>query len=152
MKRPRTRTLVLAGLTIVLTTSWLATNGNEQVRRIPVEAPAVKKSLRPFMHSKLIHSGKVFEGLVTRDFAKIHSGAEALKLTTLSAPEFDPGETRNDEVFEHFKLEFVRLAGRLEQMADEKNLEGAAYTTQQLNATCIACHGYLRDRSALASR
>ena len=97
------------------------------------------------MHSKLVHSADVFEGLVRRDFEQVRTAAEALKVTTLGSPEVAPGKNRDDEVFEHFRLEFVRQAARLEQLAEAENLEGAAYIAQQLNATCISCHQYLRD-------
>ena len=97
------------------------------------------------MHAKVGHSQRVFEGLVTKDFEKIGRGAEALLLTSLSTPKVEPDRKRNDEVFEHLKLEFIRLSGQLQQMALDKNLEGAAYVTEKLNATCIACHQYLRD-------
>lgn len=115
------------------------------VVEIPIDGSDRQKNIRPFMHAKLGHSQKVFEGLVTKDFDKIELGAEALMLTSLSTPKLEPDRKRNDEVFDHLKLEFVRLSGQLQQMARDKNLEGAAYVTEKLNATCIACHQYLRD-------
>lgn len=93
----------------------------------------------------MTHSQKVFEGLVTKDFEKISNAAESLMITSLRTPGIDPGETRNDEVFDHLKLEFLRLSGRLKELADEENLEGAAFASEKLNATCISCHQYLRD-------
>jgi hypothetical protein len=98
------------------------------------------------MHAKVVHAHRVFEGLVTADFQKIQKGAEALKLTSLSTPAVEPGESRDDEVYEHFKIEFLRLTSRLEEMAEDENLDGAAYVHDQLNATCIACHQYLRNQ------
>ncbi|NQV27365.1 MAG: hypothetical protein HQ518_23705 [Rhodopirellula sp.] len=112
---------------------------------IPVDGVEPQKSILPYMHAKVGHSQRVFEGLVTKDFEKIALGAEALMLTSLSTPRVKPDQKRNDEVFDHLKLEFLRLAGQLQQMAADKNLEGAAYVTEKLNATCIACHQYLRD-------
>ena len=118
---------------------------DSNVVEIPVDGSALQKSMLPYMHAKVGHSQRVFEGLVTRDFDKIALGAEALMLTSLSTPKVRPDKKRNDEVFDHLKLEFVRLSGQLQQMAADKNLEGAAYVTEKLNATCIACHQYLRD-------
>lgn len=120
-------------------------NMDSNVVEIPIDGSERQKSMRPFMHAKLGHSQRVFEGLVTKDFEKIELGAEALMLTSLSTPRVEPDRKRNDEVFDHLKLEFVRLSGQLQQMAADKNLEGAAYVTEKLNATCIACHQYLRD-------
>lgn len=118
---------------------------DSKVVEIPVDGSALQKNMLPYMHAKVGHSQRVFEGLVTRDFEKIALGAEALMLTSLSTPKVRPDKKRNDEVFDHLKLEFVRLSGQLQQMAADKNLEGAAYVTEKLNATCIACHQYLRD-------
>lgn len=124
--------------------------GQDEVTRIPVEKVEKKKEqLQLYMHAKISYSEQVFEGLVTKDFKKIRSGAESLQVTSLSTPRVDAKESRDDEVFEHFKMEFVRLASRLGQMAEEENLEGAAYVNEQLNATCIACHQYLRDEPAV---
>lgn len=121
--------------------------GDDKVRQIPTQQQAsTTAEVRPYMHAKVVHAHRVFEGLVTADFAKVKKGAEALKLTSLSTPGVDPGETRDDEVYEHFKIEFLRLTSRLEELAEEENLDGAAYVHDQLNATCIACHQYLRNQ------
>lgn len=147
MTRPHIVLLMAAALGLLLSVSCFQTSGDEQIRPVSVEQQAgpKPKDLRPFMHSKLVHSGKVFEGLVRRDFEMIRTGAEALKLTTLRAPQMHPGEKQDDEVFEHFRLEFVRLSSRLEQLAEAENLEGSAYVSEQLNGTCISCHQYVRD-------
>jgi len=121
------------------------TKPDRNIVAIPVDGAERQKSMLPYMHAKVGHSQRVFEGLVTKDFEKIGLGAEALLLTSLSTPKVEPDRKRNDEVFEHLKLEFIRLSGQLQQMALDKNLEGAAYVTEKLNATCIACHQYLRD-------
>jgi len=118
---------------------------DNKVVEIPIDAASQQKSMLPYMHAKLEHSQQVFAGLVTKDFKKIERGAEALMLTSLGTPKVKPDRKRNDEVFEHLKLEFLRLSGQLKQMASDKNLEGAAYVSEKLNATCIACHQYLRD-------
>lgn len=118
---------------------------DSKVVEIPVDGSERQKSMLPYMHAKVGHSQRVFEGLVTKDFEKIALGAEALMLTSLSTPKLRPDRKRNDEVFDHLKLEFVRLSGQLQQMAADENLEGSAYVTEKLNATCIACHQYLRD-------
>lgn len=118
---------------------------DDRVVSIPIDGAAQQKNMLPYMHAKLRHSQQVFAGLVTKDFEKVELGAEALMLTSLSTPKLKPDRKRNDEVFDHLKLEFVRLSGQLKQMASDKNLEGAAFVSEKLNATCIACHQYLRD-------
>ncbi len=42
-------------------------------------------------------------------------------------------------------MEFMRQTARLEEEALKENLAGAAYFQQNLTATCIACHDYIRD-------
>jgi hypothetical protein len=121
---------------------------SKRVKPIPVEAGSLKKDVRPFMLAKLTNSQRVFEGLVMRDFAKIKQGADSLKMTSLAEPSAPSGDSKDDEVFDHFRTEFLRLAFKLEQMADAKNLEGSAYVAEKLNGTCIACHQYLRDEFA----
>ena len=116
-----------------------------QVISIPVDGSRQRKDMLPLMQAKLGHSQKVFEGLVTRDFDRITAAAEALMQTSLETPGVEPDGRRSDEVFEHLKLEFVRLAARLKQTAADENLEGAACITEKLNATCISCHQHLRD-------
>jgi hypothetical protein len=81
------------------------------------------------MAAKLDHAEQILAGLVTHDFEKIARSAE----------------TDDKEVYEHFRMEFMRQAARLEREANNRNLAGAAYFQQSLTATCIACHDYMRD-------
>lgn len=118
---------------------------DDRVVGIPIEGVQQQKDMQPYMHAKLRHAQLVFAGLVMKDFEKVELGAEALMLTSLSTPKLQPDRERNDEVFDHLKLEFIRLSGQLKQMAADENLEGAAFVSEKLNATCIACHQYLRD-------
>ena len=55
------------------------------------------------------------------------------------------GDKSDEQVYEHFRMEFARLAGQLEGHARRKELEASAYIQQNLTATCIACHEYIRD-------
>lgn len=112
---------------------------------IPIDPAEQNKHVRPYMHAKLVHSQTVLEGLVTKNFDRIETAAERLMLTSLDTPAVKAGENREDEVYDHMKVEFLRLAGRLKQMAEKENLEGAAFVHEKLNGTCIACHQYLRD-------
>jgi len=42
-------------------------------------------------------------------------------------------------------MEFMRQAARLQEEAKKEHLAGGAYFQQNLTATCIACHQYIRD-------
>ncbi|MEZ6057602.1 MAG: hypothetical protein R3C01_12955 [Planctomycetaceae bacterium] len=97
------------------------------------------------MQMKLDSSRRVLNGLVTEDFEEIEAGADAL-LRTILAPERDrKAAAGDDKVYEHFRNEFGRLATDLKEMAQRRNLEGAAYLHSNLTANCIACHQHLRD-------
>lgn len=122
-----------------------------QVKSIPVTVPESQPvggaDTRMMMHAKLIHSQKVLEGLVTHDFRVVEQAAAALSKISLSPPPdlTKAGDKSDTEVYEHFRMEFARLTGQLEGHARRKELEATAYVQQNLTATCIACHDYIRD-------
>lgn len=122
-----------------------------QVSRIPVTADDAKGKIpedtRLTMQSKLLQAQRVMEGLVKRDFEAIEEAAGILKQISLSPPPSlqRAGDDSDEAVYEHFRLEFARLVGRLESNARRKEPEATAYVQQNLTATCIACHDYIRD-------
>ena len=99
------------------------------------------------MQAKLSHAHQVLEGLVTHDFKSIEKAAAALsKINLTPPPDLNKAGDRTDEqVYEHFRMEFARLAGQLERHARREELAATAYVQQNLTATCIACHDYIRD-------
>lgn len=100
-----------------------------------------------FMHAKLIHSQRVMHGVVMQDFVELERGAEALRATSLLSPGPHSADALDDEVYEHFRLEFLRLSTKLGEMARDENLEGAAFTYTSLTANCMSCHQYLREQT-----
>ena len=137
----------LLGLTLgPVTNGQVATR---QVDRIPVEVdpgPNADEGVRlaDLMDSKLRYSEKILAGLVTHDFELIAKSAESMKLIGLRhSRHFEKSE--DGEVYEHFETEFARQASRLEEEAKKEHLAGAAYFAQNLTATCVACHDYIRD-------
>lgn len=124
-----------------------------QVTKIPVTAEeksaasSSSENARMLMHAKLVHSQKVLEGLVTHDFPAIERAAAAMSKISLNPPPdlSKAGDKTDEQVYEHFRMEFARLAGQLESHARRKELEATAYVQQNLTATCIACHDYIRD-------
>ncbi|MBL8817527.1 MAG: hypothetical protein JNL58_15990 [Planctomyces sp.] len=141
---------VAAGLSVLSFGVWSAWNAEAQdrVTPIPVESSQeriIKQPVGPLMLAKLSNAQRVLEGLVTHDYKRIADAAGAMKLMSLDPPSgWEKGDT-DDEVYEHFRMEFMRQAARLEKMAQEENMAGAAYYQQNLTATCIACHDYIRD-------
>lgn len=122
-----------------------------QVRNVPFNVSKDDRSsdgqTRITMQAKLEHSQKVMEGLVTHDFDRIQKAASALSQISLTPPPdlTRAGDKSDEQVYEHFRMEFARLAGQLEGHARRKELEASAYIQQNLTATCIACHEYIRD-------
>lgn len=123
-----------------------------QVSRIPATADETQRSsdddTRVKMQAKLLHSQQVLRGLVLQDFEIIEEAAGALKTISLSpVPRFERtgDRTEEEEVYEHFRMEFARLAGRLESHARAGNVDATSYVYQNLMDSCIACHDYIRD-------
>lgn len=143
----RTGITVLCGVGLLL--ACAAGSGQGQVSRIPttVESQEQSPETRTTMHSKLLQSQRVMEGLVRRDFEAIEEAAGVLKRISLSPPPklSAAGDKSDEQVYEHFRLEFARLAGQLERQARRREPEATAWVQQNLTATCIACHDYIRD-------
>ncbi|MCA8990790.1 MAG: hypothetical protein KDA88_02370 [Planctomycetaceae bacterium] len=144
MRSPFWKMCLLALLVCLVAGQGNTPESFAQVKPIPIEEDEKPNpDLQTFMHAKLYHSQRVMKGLVTHDFEEIRKGAGALKQTSLDAPKPENGDKVDDELYNHFKLEFLRLTTRLGEMADEENIEGAAFVYQGLTANCMACHDYL---------
>ncbi len=98
------------------------------------------------METKLKGADSLLRGLVTQNFEAVRESAESMKLLSLDAPAHWKRNSGDEEIYEHFRLEFQRLCARIEEEASSQRLAGAAWFQQQLTANCIACHDYLRDR------
>lgn len=136
--------LIVAGMWTALS----ATSAQERVTPIPVrsdDAEPAPQAVRPLMQAKLSNSQRVLEGLVLHDYERMATAAAALKNMSLAAPAAWDLSDNDKEVYEHFRIEFMRQSSSLERMARDEHLEGAAYYQQLLTATCIACHDYIRD-------
>jgi hypothetical protein len=97
--------------------------------------------LTTLMQAKLASSQKITEGLVTKDFGLIRKGAEEWRRIASATKWY----SHADSVFADHRAEFSRQADKLVRLADEKNLDAAAYTYMGALHTCIGCHEYCRD-------
>ncbi|MBL8809596.1 MAG: hypothetical protein JNM43_05420 [Planctomycetaceae bacterium] len=123
-------------------------NTQDPVVPIPVQVEPRRprsQQIDNLMEQKLDHAEVILKGLVTHDFDAIERAAEDLKLMSLDPPKGWKKTDSDEDVYEHFRMEFMRLAARLEQEAKDKHLSGVAWFQQQMTATCIACHDYIRD-------
>lgn len=97
------------------------------------------------MHAKLHSAQLVLAGLVSEDYEQVARAASDLQSLADNVPS-RLQTAGDDRAYQHFRAELGRLAGELTVMAEERNLNGAAYVQQQMTATCIGCHQHLRDR------
>lgn len=141
---------VLACSVIGLAVLGTAQVSSDEVTPIPVQIEGRRKPEKParveeLMEAKLEYAEQILAGLVRHDFDQIAKAAESLKLMSLSHPKGWEKKAEDDEIYDHFRMEFMRQTARLEEEARKENLAGAAYFQQNLTATCIACHDYIRD-------
>ncbi len=104
-------------------------------------APLHNDQQAALMLAKLASSQKITAGLVTKDFDQIRRGADELS-RICDATEW---AARSDQVYAHHRTELRRQTQKLVKMADERNLDGAAFTYMHSLTTCISCHEYCRD-------
>lgn len=104
-------------------------------------APIHDDQQATLMLAKRASAQKVVDGLVLKDFDQIHRGATEL-VRICDATEW---AARGDQVYAHHRTELRRQALKLAKMADEKNLDGAAFAYMHSLTTCISCHEYSRD-------
>jgi hypothetical protein len=100
------------------------------------------------MLAKRASTQKVVDGLVSKNFDEIRRGAAEL-VRICNATEW---AARGDQVYAHHRTELRRQAQKLVKMADEQNLDGAAFTYMHSLTTCISCHEYCRDVLKIADQ
>lgn len=93
------------------------------------------------MRAKLGSSQKIVEGLTAANFEMIQRGADELR-NICDSRVWQP---REDQIYTHYRGDLYRSALKLKDMADQQNLDGAAYTYMHTLTTCINCHQYSRD-------
>ncbi|MEP3478244.1 MAG: hypothetical protein ABJZ55_03265 [Fuerstiella sp.] len=145
----RFQTTLIVSTFVLIGWCW-SVDGGAQISQLPYRQKGsivVAEETQLVMAAKLAHSQKILEGLVTQDFAAVEKAAAALsKISLHPAPEFSKAGDRSDkQVYEHFRMEFARHVVQLQRHARRKELEATAYVQQNLTATCIACHDYIRD-------
>jgi len=93
------------------------------------------------MLAKLASTQRVVAGLVSKNFSEIKRGAEDMQRICDAAQ----WELHPDPVYGHHRTELRRESVKLAELADERNLDGAAFVYMQTMATCIRCHEHCRD-------
>jgi hypothetical protein len=93
------------------------------------------------MQRKLAHSQKVLEGLATKDFKKIDTGADGLIECVKDAT----WKINDTEKYLVYSNDFLRRAQGLKKAAKDKNIDAAALAYVDMTLTCVKCHQYLRQ-------
>ena len=114
----------------------------------PVPPTHAEDELAGLMRAKLASSQKVVEGLMAKDFDLIGKGG--LEMTKVC--DASQWHASDDQVYAHYRSELRRTAKKLILQAQDKNLDGAAYTYMHSLTTCISCHDYCRDVLHVSTR
>ena len=104
-------------------------------------------SLPGLMLAKLASTQRVVTGLVSKNFGEIRRGAKDM----ISICDASQWESHPDPVYGHYRTELRRQATNLSTLADQQNLEGAAFSYIQTISTCISCHSHCRDVLRIAA-
>jgi hypothetical protein len=133
----------IAGL-VALSVGFTVFAWGQQASRFPEPS---HEQLGGLMRAKLSSSQCVVEGLMAGDFDLIRKGGDDL-IKICDAEEW---RTHEDQIYTHYRGELRRSAIKLIKQADEKSLDGAAYTYMHSMTTCISCHEYCRHVLRVAS-
>ncbi len=143
IKTPQFVIIMILSVVCVLLGNGMLADEKSKVKPIPTESKNEK--IRRAMSKKMTHTQNVFKGLVMNDMEMVSRAASSLKKISIEAPEDLEGNDIDNQLYDHFNLEFIRLTTQLEEMAIKKNPEGVAFVYQNLTANCMACHRYLSD-------
>ncbi len=113
----------------------------------PMPNSVARESSAILMRAKLASSQRVVEGLMAGDFAMIAKGGSELQRICDS----EAWRQHEDPILTHYRSELKRGGIKLMKLANEENLEGAAYTYMHTLTACINCHEYSRNVLRIAS-
>lgn len=92
-----------------------------------------------FMRGKLQSNQEIVEGLTTNRFDKILEGSRGVTNLVKGQHWF----VIDDPEYRAFSAEMEKIAGRLNQAAENKNMEAATLRYFELTLNCIDCHRYI---------
>lgn len=97
-------------------------------------------AVKVFMRVKLDASEEILEGLVTRNFDAIESGADQLHVLSQRAA----WNALTTAEYVQYSAEFQRHARRMGDAARGEDLDAAALAYVQMTLTCVNCHKHVR--------
>lgn len=140
MKSTRTW-LWIAGSVVMLS------GGSLLSRAWPNNNNPQETNLPGLMLAKLASTQRVVTGLVSKNFGEIKRGAKDM-MNICDATQW---ESHPDPLYGHYKTELRRQASKLTELADQQNLDGAAFNYIQTISTCVSCHVHCRDVLRIAA-
>src|SRR5688572_13366966 len=109
--------------------------------------PSSKTETAELMRAKLTASKIILESLALEDFDGLKDSSRKLSRISQQAA----WQVRQTPDYLDLSARFRHQVDRLEQAATEKNLDAAAWAYTRITMSCLDCHKYLRDKSAVAS-
>ncbi len=104
------------------------------------ESEDIKEQARKeFMQGKLQSNKKIVQGLTTNDFDLVKQGAEEVSSYVKGESWF----VLKTPEYQAFSEDMRQTAGKLNQAAEERNVEAAALRYFELTINCIDCHQYI---------
>ena len=97
--------------------------------------------LLTIMDEKLEYSQQLLEAIVFEDFNSVERIADELHLLS----ELSSWDVIRSPEYTRRSLEFQRVANRLAEVAEERNLDGLALGYVELTLQCFQCHRYMRE-------
>ena len=104
----------------------------------PPPARAQTPRTRTVMRTKLVHTQKILEALMTSDYAALERESAALSKIT-ETPEWS--ELKTAELYAYTK-KFLDATHALADAARQRDLDGAAKRYGELTTACYECHKY----------
>jgi uncharacterized membrane protein len=133
----RTAVCGLTALTLFVVCGLTATAQNK------AEEPAKPKKTprQQFMHSKLVISQEILQGVVLSDYERIKKNATALNILTLA----EEWTSNNSTHYVQMSEELRRICKQLANAGRDKDIDAAALAYQRMTLNCVECHQALRD-------
>lgn len=104
--------------------------------------------LQTFMRKKLDASSRVLEGLAVEDYDQIRKGSAAL----LEMSKSELWNVLTDEDYRTFNREFRSSIRKLNEAADEKNIDSALLQWMDATKSCVECHKHVRRERAVLKK
>ena len=97
--------------------------------------------LPTIMDEKLEYSQQLLEAIIFEDFQTVARIADELHLLS----ELSSWDVIRSPEYTRRSLEFLGVANRLAEVAEERNLDGLALGYVELTLQCFQCHRYMRE-------